>query len=51
MTNKLFIAGVVKAKITVGNLFREGFEMAAIGILSALAGYGIGVLLGATYFG
>ncbi len=47
----LFIAGAVKAKITVGNLFREGFEMAAIGTLSALAGYGIGALLGATYFG
>lgn len=47
----LFIAGVVKAKITIGNIFKEGFEMAAIGTLSALAGYGIGVLLGATYVG
>lgn len=47
----LFIAGVYKAKITIGNVFREGFEMAAIGILSALAGYGIGTLLGAVYVG
>lgn len=40
----LFIVGAVKAKLTIGHWERSGLEMAAIGIISALAGYGIGLL-------
>ncbi len=42
----LFIAGALKAKLTVGNWKRSGIEMAVIGTIAALAGYGIGLLLG-----
>ncbi len=42
----LFIAGALKAKITVGNWKRSGTEMAVIGTIAALAGYLIGLLLG-----
>lgn len=41
----LFAAGVVKAKLTIGGLKRSGFEMAAIGTLAAIAGYGVGKVL------
>lgn len=41
----LFIVGVYKARITIGKPFKSGLEMAVIGVLSALAGYAIGVLL------
>jgi predicted membrane protein (TIGR00267 family) len=44
----LFVAGAVKAKYAVGNWLRSGTEMAAIGMLAALAGYLIGAALGAT---
>ena len=44
----LFIAGIYKAKITVGNPLKSGIELAVIGILAALAGYAIGSLLGAS---
>ena len=40
----LFIVGVVKAKLTVGNLGKSGFVMMVIGIVSALAGYAVGFL-------
>ena len=40
----LFIVGVVKAKLTIGNWARSGVEMAVIGMVSALAGYGVGLL-------
>lgn len=43
----LFGIGVIKANMTVGRPFRSGMQMMAIGILSALAGYGIGLLFGA----
>ncbi|MBI5392106.1 VIT1/CCC1 transporter family protein [Candidatus Woesearchaeota archaeon] len=43
----LFITGAVKAKLTIGDWKRSGFEMAMIGTLAALAGYGIGRILGA----
>ena len=41
----LFIVGVYKARITVGHPGKSGFEMAAIGTVSALVGYLVGVLL------
>jgi VIT1/CCC1 family predicted Fe2+/Mn2+ transporter len=42
----LFGVGVVKARLTVGRAGRSGLQMMLIGILSALAGYGIGLLFG-----
>ncbi len=44
----LFGVGVYKAKTTIGNPVKSGLEIAAIGILAALIGYGIGAVLGAT---
>lgn len=44
----LFGTGALKAKYTIGNWKRSGIEMLIIGMVSALAGYGIGVLLGVT---
>lgn len=41
----LFIVGVYKAKVTVGGLWRSGVELTVIGILSALAGYAISLLV------
>jgi predicted membrane protein (TIGR00267 family) len=41
----LFVVGVYKARLTVGNPGKSGLEMAAIGTLSALAGYAVGALL------
>ncbi|MDO8340079.1 MAG: VIT1/CCC1 transporter family protein [Candidatus Burarchaeum sp.] len=46
-TAVLFVAGAVKAKYSVGNWLRTGFEMAAIGMLAAMAGYLVGAALGA----
>jgi VIT1/CCC1 family predicted Fe2+/Mn2+ transporter len=40
----LFLVGVIKAKLTIGGWGRSGLEMAVIGIVSALAGYGVGLL-------
>ncbi len=42
----LFATGAIKAKLTVGKWYRAGVEMALIGILAALIGYGIGRGLG-----
>lgn len=42
----LFVAGAVKARITVGSWFRSGIEMMLIGFGAALCGYIIGSLLG-----
>lgn len=42
----LFLTGAYKAKITIGDWKRAGIEMAGIGALAALAGYGIGIVLG-----
>jgi len=36
--------GAYKARITVGRPMRSGLQMAVIGIVSALAGYVIGLL-------
>jgi VIT1/CCC1 family predicted Fe2+/Mn2+ transporter len=39
----LFALGAYKARVTTGRPIRNGFVMAAIGIVSALAGYAAGV--------
>jgi VIT1/CCC1 family predicted Fe2+/Mn2+ transporter len=44
----LFIVGAYKARMTVGHPGKSGFEMAIIGILSALVGYAVGMLLKVT---
>lgn len=46
----LFLVGVYKAKVTIGNLYRSGLEITIIGILSALAGYGISLLVSGQAF-
>ena len=43
----LFLLGAAKAKVTVGKWWESGLEIAVIGILAALIGYGIGSVLGA----
>ncbi len=43
----LFMVGVYKARTTIGNPLRSGLEMTVIGMLAAIAGYGVGTLLGA----
>lgn len=40
----LFVVGVYKARVTVGRPFRSGLQMAAIGTISALAGYVVGLI-------
>jgi VIT1/CCC1 family predicted Fe2+/Mn2+ transporter len=40
----LFVIGSFKAYFTIGNRFKSGLQMVVIGIVSALAGYGIGLL-------
>lgn len=42
----LFTAGAVKAKLTVGEWWKSGLEMAGIGMLAAVIGYTVGALLG-----
>lgn len=44
----LFIVGAVKARLTIGNWGRSGLQMVVIGIVSALAGYGVGLLFNVT---
>ncbi|QQG40129.1 MAG: VIT1/CCC1 transporter family protein [Candidatus Aenigmatarchaeota archaeon] len=46
----LFATGFVKNKITMGNPFAGGIEMASIGMLAALAGYAIGSFLGVALY-
>lgn len=41
----LFVVGAIKARMTVGHPGKSGLEMAVIGTISALIGYGVGVLL------
>ncbi|MBI3190499.1 VIT1/CCC1 transporter family protein [archaeon] len=45
-TIALFATGMVKNKITVGRPIKGGIEMALIGMVSAIIGYGIGTALG-----
>lgn len=40
----LFALGAYKARLTVGSVTRAGLELAAIGMASALAGWGVGAL-------
>jgi vacuolar iron transporter family protein len=40
----LFVVGVYKARVTVGKPLRSGLQMAAIGTISALAGYVVGLV-------
>ncbi len=40
----LFAVGAYKARATVGNVGKSGLEMAVIGTLSAIVGYGVGLL-------
>ena len=40
----LFIVGAYKARVTVGHPTRSGLQIALIGTLSALVGYGIGLI-------
>lgn len=40
----LFVAGAYKAHLTVGSLWWSGLELAAIGTVSAFAGYAVGAL-------
>ncbi len=40
----LFIVGTYKARVTVGKPFRSGLQIALIGTVSALVGYGIGLI-------
>lgn len=42
----LFIIGAAKAKLTIGDWKRSGLEMLAVGLVAAIAGYLIGILLG-----
>ncbi len=42
----LFAAGMVKGKLTTGRILHDGVEMAVIGGLAAIVGYGVGVLAG-----
>lgn len=46
----LFLTGSIKAKLTIGNWWKSGIEMSMIGMAAALAGFGIGVLLGVAPF-
>jgi VIT1/CCC1 family predicted Fe2+/Mn2+ transporter len=41
----LYAVGVYKARITVGRPWKSGLEMASIGTISALVGFGVGFLL------
>ena len=41
----LFCVGALKAKLSIGNWKRSGFELMIIGIVAALVGYGVGFLL------
>jgi len=41
----LFIVGALKAKLSVGKWYKSGFQLLVIGLLSALVGYVVGLLL------
>ena len=49
-TLALFAVGAYKAKVTVGNWFKSGMEVAIIGMLAAIVGWLAGKLLG-DFFG
>lgn len=41
----LFIVGALKAKLSIGSWKRSGIELMIIGLVAALVGYGVGLLL------
>ena len=41
----LFIVGALKAELSLGSWKRSGLEMMIIGVVAALVGYGVGLLL------
>lgn len=41
----LFIVGALKAKLSIGSWKRSGLELMIIGIIAAMLGYGVGLLL------
>ncbi len=41
----LFLVGALKAKLSIGSWKKSGFELMVIGIIAALVGYGVGLLL------
>lgn len=41
----LFFVGALKAKLSIGSWKRSGFELMIIGLIAALLGYGVGLLL------
>lgn len=43
----LFAVGAYKAQVTVGNPWKAGIEIAVIGVVSALVGWGVGAIFGA----
>ncbi len=47
-TLTLFVVGAIKAKLTVGEWWKSGIELAAIGMTAAIGSYFIGLLLGVT---
>ena len=49
-TLALFASGYAKTRLTLGNPWKGGLEMAAIGMLAALAGYAIGAVLGVAVY-
>lgn len=40
----LFLVGAYKARVTVGRWYKSGIEMMIIGVVSALAGYAVGLV-------
>jgi len=44
----LFSIGLIKSKLSAGNLLKSGIEMVVIGILAVVSGYLVGLFLGAT---
>lgn len=45
----LFLVGIYKAKVTVGNIWSSGVELTVIGMFSAVAGYLISLLVSGNY--
>ena len=48
-TIALFSTGAINAKLTIGSWLKNGMEMAVIGMITAIIGYGIGILLGKVF--
>ncbi|MFH0922903.1 MAG: VIT1/CCC1 transporter family protein [Candidatus Micrarchaeota archaeon] len=44
----LFVAGAIKAKLTIGSWWKTGAEMMLVGMAAALVGYAVGALFGAS---